>query len=217
MKNRIREIRTDRGISQDALAKAIGRQKALVSKLENGKIRLTQEYLELLSEALACTPAELLGPPAYSKKPLAKRASRVASPRAGNAYGAVSTYVPVYGPVGASNPDKISITEDFIVERKPAPEELRHVRDAFIMYVAGESMYPRYKYGEMVSVHPHRPHSVGQDCVLVFNDGNAIVKEFVGESEDKKEWKLRQYNPEKIFKVKKADVRAIYAVVGRPS
>lgn len=217
MKNRIREIRTDRGISQDALAKAIGRQKALVSKLETGKIRLTQEYLELLSEALACTPAELLGPPAYSKKTLAKRPGAGGGGHMVRSGGAVRTYVPVYGPAAAATPDKVFITEDFIVDRKPTPEELAHVRDAFIMYVAGESMYPRYKFGEMVSVHPYRPPSIGQDCVLVFHDGNAIVKEFTGESEDKKEWKLRQYNPEKILKVKKADVRSIYAVVGRPS
>jgi phage repressor protein C with HTH and peptisase S24 domain len=218
MKNRIREIRTDRGISQDALAKMIGRQKALVSKLENGKIKLSQEYLELLSGALACTPAELLGPPAYSKKPLAKRPVAAPPRSAILSRGNVRTYVPVYGPAAAATPDKVFITEDFIVDRKPTPEELIHVRDGFVMFVAGESMYPRYKPGEMVSVHPYRPPSIGHDCVLVFEaDGNAIVKEYAGESEDRKEWKLRQYNPEKIIKVKKADVKAIYAVVGRPS
>ena len=80
MKNRIREIRLERGISQDALAKEIGRQKALVSKLENGKIKLSQQYLELLAQALRCAPADLLGPPAFTKtakgakdKTLAKR------------------------------------------------------------------------------------------------------------------------------------------------
>lgn len=220
MKNRIRELRIERGISQDALAKAIGRQKALVSKLENGKIKLNQQYLELLSEALACAPADLLGPPSFTKtekgKSLAKRPmidrKRVTS-------GAMPRpFVPVYGPAAAATPDKVFITEDFIVDRKPTPEELSHVRDGFVMYVAGESMYPRYKPGEMVSVHPYRPPSIGHDCVLVFEaDGNAIVKEFAGESDDKREWKLRQYNPEKILKVKKSEVRAIYAVVGRPS
>jgi phage repressor protein C with HTH and peptisase S24 domain len=129
----------------------------------------------------------------------------------------VRTYVPVYGPAAAATPDKVLITEDYIVDRKPTPEELAHVRDAFIMYVAGDSMFPRYKFGEMVSVHPYRPPSIGQDCVLVYTDGNAIVKEFAGESDDRKEWKLRQYNPEKVLKVKKADAKAIYAVVGRPS
>ena len=219
MKNRIREIRTDRGISQDALAKSIGRQKALVSKLENGKIKLSQQYLELLAEALSCAPADLLGPPSFAKsKTLAKRPIKIRGGRGVQSLGAVRTYVPVYGPAAAATPDKILITEDFIVDRKPTPEELLHVRDAFVMYVAGESMYPRYKTGEMVSVHPHRPPYVGQDCVLVFHaDDNAIVKEYAGESENKTEWKLKQYNPEKIIKVRKADVRAIYAVVGRPS
>ena len=219
MKNRIREIRTDRGISQDALATAIGRQKALVSKLENGKIKLNQQYLELLSEALSCAPADLLGPPAFVKaKALPKRSLTPPGAKGLMSAGAARTYVPVYGPAAAATPDKVSLTEEFIVDRKPTPEELLHVRDAFIMYVAGESMYPRYKTGEMVSVHPRRPPYVGQDCVLVFEaDGNAIVKEFAGESENKAEWKLKQYNPEKILKVRKAEVRAIYAVVGRPS
>jgi phage repressor protein C with HTH and peptisase S24 domain len=214
MKNRIRELRLARGISQEALAEAIGRQKALVSKLENGKIKLNQQYMELLSEALSCAPADLLVPAALAKKATAKQALKL--PRRAIPLTA-RPFVPVYGPAAAATPDKVRITDEYVVDRKPTPQELDNVRDAFIMYVAGDSMFPRYKYGEMVSVHPYRPPSIGHDCVLVYTDGNAIVKEFMGETEDKREWKLRQYNPEKVLKVKKTDARAIYAVVGRPS
>ncbi len=215
MKNRIRELRIARGLSQEDLAQAIGRQKALVSKLENGKIKLNQQYMELLAEALSCALADLLVPAAAKGgKSLAKHPVKL--PR-GAAHPTARPFVPVYGPAAASKPDKVLITEEFIVDRKPTPQELDNVRDAFIMYVAGDSMFPRYKYGEMVSVHPYRPPSIGHDCVLVYADGNAIVKEFMGETEDKAGWKLRQYNPEKILRVKKADARAIYAVVGRPS
>lgn len=215
MKNRIRELRIARGLSQEDLAQAIGRQKALVSKLENGKIKLNQQYMELLAGALSCALADLLVPAGAKGKP-AQRPVKL--PRGGALHSAAARpFVPVYGPAAASKPDKVLITEEFIVDRKPTPQELDNVRDAFIMYVAGDSMFPRYKYGEMVSVHPYRPPSIGHDCVLVYADGNAIVKEFMGETEDKAGWKLRQYNPEKILKVKKTDARAIYAVVGRPS
>jgi phage repressor protein C with HTH and peptisase S24 domain len=127
-------------------------------------------------------------------------------------------FVPVYGPAAAASPERILLTEQYIVDEKKRPMELAAVRDGFLMFVAGDSMYPRYEHGDLVSVHPYKHPTVGKDCVLVLAaEGNAIVKRFDGEADNRTAWKLYQHNPPKYIKVKKSEVRNIYAIVGRPS
>lgn len=58
--NRIREIRIDRGLSQQALADAVGTSKTQISKLEKSQRRLTDEWMRRLARALECHPAELM-------------------------------------------------------------------------------------------------------------------------------------------------------------
>lgn len=149
-------------------------------------------------------------------KPLAKQPLSFETKMSQNNNENVTKTVYVYGPAAAGDPERIALTRDFIVEEIEAPVELEKVRDGFVMYVAGDSMRPKYRSGQMVSVHPYKRPEIEHDCVIVFKDeGNAILKEFAGETET--DWKVRQYNPEKVYKIKKTEVRALYAVVGRPS
>lgn len=46
------------------------------------------------------------------------------------------------------------------------PPSLLHVPDAYALYVAGDSMEPRYRPGDIVFVHPHRPARAGDDVVV---------------------------------------------------
>lgn len=41
-----------------------------------------------------------------------------------------------------------------------------------------------------------------------------VMDEFASGFDDKRVWKLRQNNPEKVMKVNESEVRAIYPVVG---
>lgn len=56
----IREWRKFRGLNQEQLAERIGIGKPYVSKIETGKRRYDQPFLEAAAEALNCTPADLL-------------------------------------------------------------------------------------------------------------------------------------------------------------
>jgi phage repressor protein C with HTH and peptisase S24 domain len=124
----------------------------------------------------------------------------------------VTDSVPVYGPAAAASPDRILLTEDFIVGYEPRPDELAGIKGGFRMYVGGDSMEPRHFHGEKVSVHPHQFPSIGQDCVIVMaEDGNAIIKRFMGSTDT--HYKVMQWNPQKNMAIKKTDVKAIYAVV----
>ncbi len=64
MTNSIRAFRKQNGLSQQELAKRIGTTGQQVGNLENGRRKLTQDWMERLAAGLGCGPADLLGPPA---------------------------------------------------------------------------------------------------------------------------------------------------------
>lgn len=56
----IREWRKFRGLTQVQLAERIGIDKTYLSKIESGKRRYDQPFLEAAAEALRCAPADLI-------------------------------------------------------------------------------------------------------------------------------------------------------------
>lgn len=56
----IREWRKHRGFTQDQLADQIGITKSYLSKIESGKRRYDQPFLEAAAEVLRCEPADLI-------------------------------------------------------------------------------------------------------------------------------------------------------------
>lgn len=56
----IREWRNERGLSQEALAERIGIDRGYLSKIESGKRKYDQPFLEAAAEALRCTPSDLI-------------------------------------------------------------------------------------------------------------------------------------------------------------
>lgn len=58
--NRIRELRLEAGLSQQALGDAVGTSKMTISDLERGSMQLTQDYMRRIAQALGVVPADLL-------------------------------------------------------------------------------------------------------------------------------------------------------------
>ncbi|TWB15621.1 DNA-binding XRE family transcriptional regulator [Nitrospirillum bahiense] len=58
--NRIREVRQALGISQEVLGERLGTDGSQIHKLENGKLRLTLDWMVKIAEALGCDLADLL-------------------------------------------------------------------------------------------------------------------------------------------------------------
>ena len=58
--NRIRELRLEAGLSQQALGDAIGTSKMTISDLERGNIRLDLDYMRRIARALEVAVADLL-------------------------------------------------------------------------------------------------------------------------------------------------------------
>ncbi|MDY6960271.1 MAG: helix-turn-helix transcriptional regulator [Pseudomonadota bacterium] len=59
-KIRLRQLRTERGLSMEKLAGMIGREKPLIYKLEKGLTRYNETVLNALAKALEVSPMELL-------------------------------------------------------------------------------------------------------------------------------------------------------------
>lgn len=58
--NRIRALRMEAGLSQQALGDRISVTKVTISDLEKGNMQLTHEYMRRIAQALGVTPADLL-------------------------------------------------------------------------------------------------------------------------------------------------------------
>ncbi|MEB2845883.1 LexA family transcriptional regulator [Endobacterium cereale] len=86
-----------------------------------------------------------------------------------------------------------------ILDYVACPPSLANVSNAYAVYIDGESMYPRYKSGETVYVHPTKPARRGDDVIIQIRPASeelpplGYVKEFVGWTTT--ELVLKQHNP----------------------
>jgi phage repressor protein C with HTH and peptisase S24 domain len=208
--NRVREWREARGWSQAQLARLIGASQPQVDRLEKGDRRLTEQWLRRLSEALGVSIAELLDTPALTPGGEVEMNGKIPSPLVGD------RDLPVFGATEGGRFGAMSVSDGPIqVVRRPEP--LLRVAGGFGLYVAGESMEPAYRQGDIVLLHPSMPPRRGDDVVLVrvdeHNDRHALVKQLVDWSEDT--WTVRQYNPAETFTLQRQDWSQVHVVVGR--
>ena|SRR6218665_370781 len=90
---------------------------------------------------------------------------------------------------------------------------LAGVSKAAALMILGDSMEPRYRAGEIIFVNRAVPPRAGQDCVIDTKSGETHIKQFVRQDHDTVYF--LQFNPQKEFSLKKAEIIGLYAVVGR--
>lgn len=88
------------------------------------------------------------------------------------------------------------------------PLELLNVRDAYAVYVHGDSMSPRYRPGEMLYVDPVRPVSPGDDVIVQLKTGQGFIKELVRRTG--RAVICRQHNPASEVEYPSEQVRSIH-------
>jgi SOS-response transcriptional repressor LexA len=126
-----------------------------------------------------------------------------------------------YGPME----DHIELTELYlseVLEYLVRPSFLAADGRAYALKILGESMAPRYEPGERVAISPREPVAIGDDVIVQLRntgDGDddrirmVLIKRLVRSNRDFVE--LRQFNPEKIFTVPRAEIAHIHKVVAR--
>ena len=94
----------------------------------------------------------------------------------------------------------------------PRPANLGGVRDAYAIYMVGDSMEPRYEQGWLLHVNPFKPPTRGRD-VVVYKTGQAVlIKQFVRWENDA--LVLRQLNPAQELRIPRDEVVECHLVVG---
>lgn len=101
------------------------------------------------------------------------------------------------------------------------PSVLENVKNAYGIYIVGDSMVPAFEQGDMALVHPHLPPSRNRNAVFYHtppvDEAEAIVKRLL--SFDDRDWRLRQWNPpdgeDQDFTVARADWPICHVIVGK--
>ncbi len=214
--NRLKEFRLRADLSMQALALRVGTTAPQISKLEKGERRMTVDWMTRLAAALGIEPKELL--------PLETRPS---GPHGGDggmllpggearlapmpAPGDPRDLIPVRSAARGGSEQEMFLKDgpiDFI--RRPSA--LAHVRDAYAIYMVGDSMHPRFRLGQLLHVNPFKPPQPGAGVVITRQDDAVLIKEFIRRTATT--LSVRQYNPERQIDYPLADIRDIHTVVG---
>jgi phage repressor protein C with HTH and peptisase S24 domain len=201
------------GVSQADLARHLGLAPSAVSRMLRGERQMklleavqTAQFLGVSQEEVlrragdaAPLPPEPArrGRPPRSAMPLPPMQRQDSMPIRSAARG--GTDQPMFlgdGPIGYT----------------PRPANLTGVRDAYAIYMVGDSMEPRYTQGWLLHVNPFKPPIRGRDVVVYKNDHAVLIKQFVGWNDDA--LVLHQLNPEETLRIPRNDVVECHLVVG---
>ena len=156
MPNRIRELREARALTQAGLAQLAATTPQQIGRLEEGKRRLTVEWLIRLARALGCSPADLIGAETALTAPL------VGYVGAGEMYYAD----PRVGPWGT-------------IERVVAPAGANSI---VAVRIEGDALSPVYRHADLLFFRRHGAPleaCVGRDCIVQVRAGPAYLKTLV--------------------------------------
>jgi phage repressor protein C with HTH and peptisase S24 domain len=113
---------------------------------------------------------------------------------------------------GRGGNDQQMFLEDGPIGYTPRPANLAGVRDAYAIYMVGDSMEPRYNQGWLLHVNPFKPAIRGRDVVVYKKDQAVLIKQFVGWNGDT--LVLRQLNPDETLRIPRGDVVECHLIVG---
>ncbi len=151
-KERLKELRKQRGFTQVGLSQALGISQQAVGKWETGRCTPDPQTLTKLSEILSTTVDYLLG---------------------ANGTGG-ETMVRVLGTVKAGF-GALAFEEDYGCE----PANVKDPSQYFYLIVRGDSMEPRIHDGDLALVRRQQTLESGELGVVVYGDGEGTLKKYI--------------------------------------
>lgn len=219
LRNRIKEFRLARQWSLEKLGLRADTTRQQIYKLENGELRLSQEWMERLAKAFGdgVRPADLL-PDQELKRSVPTTARQLVAPPNQSEltfedrdYRSGPRDLPILGYVKAGQVG-LFIDQGERQGVTVRPEALRDVRTAYAVRVHDTSMSPAFEPGYVLHVDPTRPVRPGDNVVIQTVDGQAFIKRLVRRTE--RSIMCEQFNPREPVEYKPSKVRAIHMVVG---
>ncbi|MDP9195192.1 MAG: hypothetical protein M3O22_00210 [Pseudomonadota bacterium] len=104
-----------------------------------------------------------------------------------------------------------------IIEYIGRPPGLATVKDAFAVYVVGDSMIPAYRPGDIIYVTPGRAPIQGDDVIIELKGsvggelGGCFLKQFVRKTDGRVSCK--QHNPSKDVHFELGQIKAVHRVM----
>jgi phage repressor protein C with HTH and peptisase S24 domain len=205
----IRQAREQRKWSQADLARRVGCTQVAIKKIESGETRQSK-YLARIASELALNIADL--------DPDAEKRGRTPS----DAVVPMDRLVrrPADFPIHAAaegGPGEIIIGSD-PVDWQPRPQQLANVRDAYGLYIIGESMVPEYRPGDIALVNPTLPQ-IGGEVYIFYAEhagvARATIKHLRRATGEK--WLVSQHNKPKDFDLSRRDWQWAHRVIGKYS
>jgi phage repressor protein C with HTH and peptisase S24 domain len=209
--NRLKQLRMARGWSLAQLGEMIGTSGQNVSKIELGKARLTLDWVTKFARAFDIDPLELMrdeSPTRVAATPVAATPERL--PISQQSVDR-NDLIPVRS-AGRGGNGQTMFLSDGPIDYARRPMALQTARDAYAVYMVGDSMSPRYEPGWLLYVHPFKPPTRGRAVVVTLRNDIVLVKEWV--SQDATTLTLRQLKPAEELRFPLAEVRDIHLVVG---
>lgn len=216
--SRIRYARNNAGLTQQALADALGIQRVNISTWENGITNPETARIPQLAELLGVSESWMLSrsgeDPQPSNPKANSRAPRVSITPGPELIG--TGKMPIYA-AAMGGDGHVIVTFD-AVDYVKRPSELENVRGGYGLLIVSESMVPAFRPGDMALVNPHLPPARERNVILYHTPPNggeveAIVKQLNGWND--REWHLQQWNPLKEFSEFRLEWPICHRVVGR--
>lgn len=157
-KNRIKELRKSKKITQEKLAELLGVERSTIGKWESTSIIPSSEMLIEIAKFFNVTVDYLLG----NNQPLTSRSAH---------------RINVYGSVPAGIP--LEAVEDIIDWEEIPSDWMKNGARYIALKVKGNSMSPKYMDGDIVIIKKQPNCESGQDAIVFINGYDATLKRVI--------------------------------------
>jgi phage repressor protein C with HTH and peptisase S24 domain len=202
------------GATQADLARHLALAPSAVSRMLRGERQMKLLEAVQVAQFLNCSQDEvLLHAGDESAPPPPEHGRRGRPPRAASSpyTGLRNDKMPIRS-AGRGGGEQRMFLEDGPIGYTARPANLAGVRDAYAIYMVGDSMEPRYMAGWLLHVNPFKPPTRGRDVVIYKTDQAVLIKTFVGWNDDT--LVLHQLNPDDTLRIPRGEIAECHLVVG---
>jgi len=222
LKERIKNSRIAAKMTQEELAKAVGKTRNAVAQWESGAAHPRPNTLEDIAGALNVSIDWLLtgNTPNVAGAETTRTNSKMSDVKFVNSILPPRQYMPQDVPVmgtATCNSDNASFKLDTsIIDYVHRPPALLITKDLYALYVEGDTMEPRFNAGDLVFVHPHKPVRIGDSVVVQIAKSidepiEAMIAVLVKRTSH--EVFLQKYNPDEIIHFDNANIVSIHKIL----